>query len=202
MSRATNKTHEEPTYDEVTSALGALTRHAERLAQMARVGSAAGLQVDPEALRLASHYRAEAAKLRRRLLRRREDLTPEHADQLERRAARLERRAEAKETGARMPRDVRTPAETLARIDELRRELARLLDEASEELAPEDFAAFVQAVGDDARSGPGFALDNLYAPLRQLGVFRDHGVAQSTFRPFRSPLDGVIEVPLDGEPRE
>jgi hypothetical protein len=111
---------------------------------------------------------------------------------------RLERRAVAKETGARMPRDIRTPAETLARIDELRRDLAALLDEASEELTPDDFVAFAQAMGADGRPGNGFALDLLHGTLQHLGVSREKG-QPSTFRPFRSPLDATVEVPLDGQ---
>jgi hypothetical protein len=180
-----------PRLDELEQLRDVAHRYVEQLASMARYGVSERPTV--EDLEHADHYDAEAAKLRRRKANPRLG-AGEDGEELERRAKLFEARAAAKRSGRPMPRELRTPAETLARVDELRRKLAAILDEASGELAPEDFENFADALGSEyARGGEGDTLQRAYGALRGLGVFRDQD-AVSRFAPFRSPLDGQAIV--------
>jgi hypothetical protein len=92
--------------------------------------------------RLATEYERTAALYRRRAARR-----PEDAADLAKRAEWFERRALVKRSGEAMPRELRTPAETLAVVDEFRQTLAVALAIAGE-LDAADLAAFGRCLSD------------------------------------------------------
>jgi hypothetical protein len=86
---------------------------------------AEGPAVDDELL--AAEYARTAALYRRRAARR-----PEDAQRLARRAEWFEQRARVKRAGDPMPRDLRTPTETMAVVDQFRCAIATSLVLASE----------------------------------------------------------------------
>ena len=98
-------------------------------------------------LRFAEEYEASAAVLRRRA--RGTNRSPEQVAEELRRADWLEKRATVLRAGGRMPAELRTPTETFARIDELRRAVLRVTTELAE-FSFEDIVAFTRLLTDDA----------------------------------------------------
>jgi hypothetical protein len=76
------------------------------------------------------------------LYRRRAQRSPEEAERWSSKAERFERRAQAKRSGARMPRDLRTPKETADTVDEFRRRLREACVVVGRELEEEDLTRF------------------------------------------------------------
>ena len=178
------------TREALARARAALEQATTQLLELA----AEGLDEHPteEELEHANAYAATAAMMRRRAARLRADGNEEHAAYELERAEQFEARAEAKRAGRPMPRRLRTPAESLARVDEFRRRLAQLTDDFGDVDAGE-WAAFVAALR--SRSGdPHIAQREALAFLEQilaaLGV--GSGDDRRVFAPFASPLDPVV----------
>jgi hypothetical protein len=93
---------------------------------------------------LAMEYERTAA-----LYRRRSAARPDEAELFARRAEWFEARAKVKRAGGIMPRELRTPAETLRVVDELRRLLALSLGIARD-LDCADFRRFARCLADPA----------------------------------------------------
>jgi hypothetical protein len=141
---------------------------------------------------LATEYERTAALYRRRAARR-----PEEAERLTKRAEWFERRAQVKRTGGPMPRELRTPAETLARVDEFRQALAATLAMASD-FEANDVRCFVRCLADRAPRALGEVdlhafLDLATRLLSYLGGLRGPD-GDFELRSYQVPLveDGVL----------
>lgn len=162
----------------------------------ARVISLASDGVDPhptrEDLEHAEAYAATAAMMRRRAVRFRAQGDEEHAVYETERADHFDARAAVKRAGLPMPRALRTPAESLARVDQFRRTLAALVDDFAD-VEPDEWHAFSEALAArgyrpqiaQARSYTA-CLASLHRVLVALG---GDGGSEAIFRPFSMPTD-------------
>jgi len=171
---------------QISLATAALERAAQALSQ-------GGAPDRSRELRHAEAYLASAALFRRRAAKRTD---AEQRAALETRAAWYEGRARAKRDGLDMPRDLRTPAESLDVVDRMRQTIAELCARFKDVTADE-IASFAQAC-DGAHSAAECAelaqlLASLPALARNLGVkFEDGG--QIYLAEYRRPaLDDCVE---------
>jgi hypothetical protein len=128
-------------------------RDVRELLNAARELVAGGLDeaesIAAEEHRLATEYELTAALYRRRAARR-----PEDADRFAAKAEWFERRAQFKRAGAPMPRELRTPSESVAVVDGLRRALASAVEIASD-LTVRDLRLFRACLLDHRSEGVG-----------------------------------------------
>jgi hypothetical protein len=129
--------------EELEHAGAALKEAAARMIALA----AEGVDAHPtrEELEHADAYAATAAMMGRRAAKFRAQGDEEHAAYETERANHFDARATAKRAGRPMPRELRTPAESLARVDEFRRRLAALVD-AFADVAPDEWNWFREAL--------------------------------------------------------
>jgi hypothetical protein len=145
-----------------------------------------------EDLAHAQAYEESAALMRRRAARFEAQGDVEHAAYERTRAEHFKARAVVKRAGDPMPRALRTPAESLVRIDEFRRALGGLLT-AFADIDAEEWSAFVEALveGDEASPDAGhLSRDESFASLeRVLEALGVQGTDERVFRAFASPLN-------------
>ena len=166
------------------------TAALERAAQALRHGGAIDRSRE---LRHADAYLASAALFRRRAAKRADT---EQRAALERRAAWYEGRAHAKRDGLDMPRDLRTPAESLDVVDRMRQMIAELYT-TFKDVTADEIAGFAQACDGEHSAAECAELVHLLASVpalvRNLGVrFEDGG--QIYLEEYRRPvLDDCVE---------
>ncbi len=183
------------TRDELQRARAALEHAAARLCEVA----AQGLDEHPteEELAHADAYAATAAMMRRRAARLRAGGNEEHAAHELERAELFDARAEAKRAGRPMPRRLRTPAESLARVDGFRQSLARLVDDFAD-LGPDEWGAFASALRSASEARATLAHREAFAALEgllsALGV--EPGEEERRYVPFASPLEPMGDSPV------
>ena len=178
-----------PEVDPLTQ-ISLATAALERAAQALRQG---GVLDRSRELRHAEAYLASAALFRRRAAKR---IDAEQRAALERRAAWYEGRARAKRDGLDMPRDLRTPAESLDVVDRMRQTIAELCTRFKDVTADE-IASFGQACDGEHSDAECAELAHLLTSLpglvRNMGVrFEDGG--QIYLEEYRRPvLDDCVE---------
>ncbi len=178
------------TRDELEKGRQALHEAAARLVALAEQG--VDERPSQQDLEHARAYAETAAMMRRRAGRLAAQGDEEHAAYELGRAEHFEARAAAKRAGDPMPRALRTPAESLVRVDEFRRSLANLLATFADVDAKE-WAAFVEAlappdgpVSEVRHPSRDEGLESMERVLAALGV---EGTGERAFRPYSSPLD-------------
>jgi hypothetical protein len=167
--------------DAIAQAQAALAGVAEALRKNGAVDRA-------QELEHAEIYAASAALFRRRAANRND---PELQSTLGARAAWYEGRARAKREGMRMPREFRTPAESLETVDRMRRAIAELCLQFSD-VTVDELRAFAEACEgehpDPQCSELADAIERLAERVGDLGVRLSERVVEDYRRPT---LDGL-----------
>jgi hypothetical protein len=160
-----------------------------------------GVEAHPtgEELEHAEAYAATAAMMRRRAAKFRARGDEDHAAYEIERADVFDARAAAKRAGRPMPRALRTPAESLARVDEFRRALAAVVN-AFADLEADEWHAFGLALAQRDHAAPRThaasytsCLWSLEKALLALGV---DAAQELSFRPFATPADPNAAPPV------
>lgn len=173
------------------------------------LASLAGQRLDgpsDEQLDHAREYSETAGVLRRRAAKQNAAGDREAAVENWAKADRFEARAAVVRRGGVMPRELRTPSESLARVDSFRRALVQVMREHSD-VESDELEAFRGAMVRAARARGAsveladFDLAELdrfaFAILAPFGVVRDDATGNTVFAPFSSPRDEIAQNPIE-----
>jgi len=174
----------------VADAQTALERAAQALRQSGAVDRA-------QELRHAEIYAASAALFRRRAANRQD---PEQQATLEARAAWYEGRARIKREGKDMPRELRTPSESLETVDRMRRTVAELCARFAD-VSVNEMASFAEACEHAHPDAKWEELSNAIAHINvlvwNLGVRLGEG-GQIYLGDYRKPtIDAGVEAAIE-----